>query len=98
MPRQQQGRPGTEMGVTGIVIPMAYVDAPDQEVRGAKVIIDEREIHVYTQGGDFVRMYESDEDPTFEHGAWLGSLDGIPVVIRKVDRCACKGTQVIPKG
>ena len=64
---------------------------------GAQVTIEGLDVQVYAQTGKLLREFTLDSVASNSADLFTGLADGQPFTIRKLDRCPCKGTQVVPK-
>lgn len=76
---------------------MAQLDTPDAYIRGARVQVIGLTVRVLDRGLAELRSYTLDEAPTFDNGALIGTVDGVPFTVSHDPWCGCTGTQMEPK-
>lgn len=89
MPRQTD--------TTGQSFAVATVEAPDVRIIGARVLIENGVASAHDQKGKFLRSFALDGEGQGDGELFTAMVGGLPFTVRWLDRCPCKGTQVVPK-
>lgn len=79
---------------------MATVDAPDAYYSTARVNVDGVTVTVMNRGFEVIGVYMLDEAPDVDDGpdrVTVGSVDDIPLVVRRSNDCGCHPTQKVIK-